>query len=70
MRNIFILVCFLLLFRFANAQNYIYQIPKQLDDWKTESIYQTNIITDSLFSLISRIQDNTYDKNTLLELSV
>jgi CubicO group peptidase (beta-lactamase class C family) len=52
----------LLSFHSVWAQNYKYIIPKQMGDWNSESIYNTNIQVDPLFTLINKIQDKTYDK--------
>ena len=62
MRKILIFFNLLFFFQYVNAQNYKYEIPKQLDGWHSESICTTNIKVDSLYTLINRIQDKTYDK--------
>ena len=62
MIKVFILTILLLLFPSVYGQKYYYDIPKPSEDWETESIYKTNIKVDSLFSLIEKIQNRTYDK--------
>ena len=62
MIKVFTLTILLLLFPSVYGQKYYYEIPKPSEDWETESIYKTNIKVDSLFSLIKKIQNRTYDK--------
>ncbi len=62
MSIIILLSGLLMVYQFTYGQKYNYEIPQQLDGWQTESIYNTNIKTDPLFSLINRIQDGTFGK--------
>jgi CubicO group peptidase (beta-lactamase class C family) len=62
MHRTLIVTVLLLSFHCVGAQTYQYMIPKQMGDWISESIYNTNMKVDPLLTLISRIQDKTYDK--------
>jgi len=45
------------------AMEFKYKIPEKIEnDWKVASIYESDVKTDSLFSLINKIENKKYDK--------
>jgi CubicO group peptidase (beta-lactamase class C family) len=62
MRTTIFLTSFILLFQSLNGQKYLYEIPKPSKDWNTENIHSTGIKAESLFKLMDKIEDKTYNK--------